>query len=386
MITGAISVEPAAFAAAVAWAAKFIGRSAQPIQACLLLRAGDGVLSVQAIGENVEATARVPFTGDGAGSVIVSGKLLAEISKTFRGNAVVLTADEGDLAVTAGRWSGTLPALPGEEWPGGALVRPESVAEIGGDALAAIIGQAGTAASDDEKKPIGYQCIHLIFGDYALTAMGTGGHQVGWAYAPYKLSDALIGRAEGSASATTFGHVLVDAAGSFTGWDTVEIGLGPNVIALTSPSREVVIRQVIIDGGYGLAPVIEQIIHAELPRTALVPTAKLLTPMKAANIMRGEKDGPITVTFREGVISLSAGSTQVKQRGAEDVDVDYSGPEHVVALNPRYFADALGSAPGEQVAVHFNEATKPNGLPWHVTLTVPDNKAWAYVLMPIKVR
>jgi DNA polymerase III sliding clamp (beta) subunit (PCNA family) len=71
-ITGDISVRPQAFAAAVAWAVKWIaGRPAAPIAAGVALDVADGTLSLTTYNETVTARATVAIeglaTGTGAG-------------------------------------------------------------------------------------------------------------------------------------------------------------------------------------------------------------------------------------------------------------------------------------------------------------------------------
>lgn len=386
MIKGEVRLATQAFVAGVAWAAKFVAqRPAVPVQGGMRLTAEDGRLTLEAFREGVQAKAAVAYEGDGAGSVIVSGRLLAELAKTFRGNAVVLTDDDGDLAVTAGRWAGTLPGMA-DDWPGAALVAPETIGTIGGTAFAALIEQAGVATTDDEKKPVPFHCMHLTFGEYAVTAIATDGYRAVRAYAPFALTEEASADETAGLSAILLGHIAVDAAAAFIGPDTITVGLGPHALSLASPTREIVLGQMVLDGGYKGAELIEGLAAVDHPRVATVQAAALLTPMKAANIMRGDREGPILVTVAEGKILVHAKSTQVKQRGDEDVDAEYSGPSHTMALNPKYFADALGSAPGETVAIAFNEAEQRPGRPWHAALSVPGNDAWRHVLMPIKIQ
>lgn len=385
MIKGTIKAKPAQFTASVAWAAKFVAqRPTTPIQGGMRMTAEDGTLTIETFNENVQAKSTMPIDGDGAGSVIVSGRLLAELAKTFRGNEVAMTGDEDDLAVTAGRWSGTLPAMP-DEWSADAMVAPEPIGTVDGTAFANMIGQAGTAASDDDKKPLPFHCVHLSFDDYAVTAYGTDGYRMVRTFTPYTLNDEAVGRTEGPADATLLGHAIVDASSAFIGPDPITLGLGPNVISLSSATREVVLRQIIIEGGYAAAPLIEQMVSVDMPRSVVVPVSALLTPMKAANIISGEKGAPVAISVSDALISVHAKATDIKRKGAEDVDAEYAGPDYTMALNPKYLADALSSAPGDRVAIAFNEAEQRPGRPWHVIVSVPGDDAWRHALAPIKL-
>jgi DNA polymerase-3 subunit beta len=386
VIKGEITAKPQVFAAAVKWAAKFAsGRPAVPIQGGLLLTAdGDGHLSVDSFGEGVTARAVLPVDGNGEGSAIVSARLLDQLVATFADKPVTLSGDdEASLVVVAGRWTGSMPVMgDASDWSevqDGMLHPPVTIGTVGGQAFADLVGRAAAAAEHDADKPIGMQCVHLTFGADSVVAMASDSLRAVSTAVPFTRTDETD-----QGSALVVGSVMTDAASAFIGPDDITVGLGPNVLSLGSATRSVVVRQ--IGEAWTMGEVIEKLSTIAMPREVLVKVSDLLQPMKRAALMR-EKDGPIAAVITPDLITVHAKAEQIQQKGSEEVDAQYDGPEHTLAFNPKYLADALGSAPGSVVRIAFNEQENRPGLPWHVVLTPADSDTeWRHLLMPLKLR
>lgn len=394
MIEGEVTAKPQVFAAAVKWAAKFAAsKPSVPIQGGLLLSVDDGSLTVDSFGENVTARATLPVDGQGKGSVIVSARLLDQLVATFADKPVTLSGDDGDsLVIVAGRWTGTLPAMgTAEDWAGvqdGRLLPPQPIGTVGGQAFADLIARAAAASEKDPDKPVGLQCVHLTFGARTVVAMASDSLRAARASVPFLLIEGSENGIDGDGygwQALVLGHVMTDVASAFIGPDEITVGLGPNVMSLASATRSVVVRQ--IGEAWQMGEVIEKLATVAMPREVIVKVADLMQPMKRAVLMR-EKDGPIAAIVTPGLITVHAKAEQIQQKGSEEVDAQYDGPEHTLAFNPKYLADALGSAPGADVRIAFNEQENRPGRPWHVVLTSAgeDETAWQHLLMPLKVR
>jgi DNA polymerase III subunit beta len=378
MIKGSITVRPQAFAAAVKWAAKFIAlKPAAPVQGGLLLEVDDSGLAVTAYSENITARAYVTCEGAGAGRVVVSGRLLADLAGTFPDKEVTITGDEGaeQVTITVGRWRGTLPSMDLDEWPT-LPAEPGAIGTVGGDTFASMIADVNVATKKDGKGLIWMACMHLAVGDARITALATDSARAARSSVPFGPMDGeddVTGL-----SALVLGATMAEVAGAFTGPDDITIGLDAGSISLTSQTRSVVLRQmaekfdaVTVGSFFAQA--------AELPEHAQVKREELLQPMKRAAIIR-EKEGPIKVSFSADLITLAAAAEDVKRDSDEEVEAVYAGPDHTLAFNPKYFAEAIASAPGEVVDITMT-TERVTG----VLLRVADT-AWEHVLMPLRGR
>jgi DNA polymerase-3 subunit beta len=389
-ITGEVTVKAAPFAAAVAWAVKWIGaRPAAPIGLGVALEVGDGKLTVTTYNENATARATVlteeNLTDTPAGIAIVSGRLLGELAATFRGNQVVRigTAGNGHLMLTVGRWVGTMPTFSEDDWPGLTAELP-SIGSVDGDQFAAAIARVGVANLKDPDNTTVFRQMFLGFGDETgdsnLTVYATDRYRVAKTVLPWTPD------AEGAAygrSATPYGTNLIDAAASFTGPGRITIGLHDGGISLTSPARSLVMRlgdpgpngwpAIHLDGNFAQAQ--------NYAGLAVLEPAEVAMPLKRAAIVRG-KEGPVKLRFTDGTLTIASSEKDLDQDGNEQVDVDYTGESGSIATNPQWLAEALGSVPGDKVEVRF-EVGEFTRRP--IVLTSPNDPNWQHAIMPMVV-
>lgn len=376
MIKGTITAKPQVFAAAVKWAAKFVAnKPVVPVHGGLLLQVADGQLTITAYDEVVTARATVAVDGDGEGSAVVSARLLDALVGTFTTKPVEIHEDDGDDAIVmnAGRWTGTLPTMDADDFP--ALPsEPPVIGRTHGEKFASVIHRAGAARSIDPKQALAMHLMHLTFGENEVTAIATNSYRAARDIAPFE-HDPAGGDAVGS-TALVMAQTMVDVAEAFIGPDTVWIGLDSGAISLASATRSIVLRQVA--DPYPMLEGVRGFFQIEHPAHVRVKVADLAEPLKRAGFMR-DKEGPVRVTFGADLILIQAQGDDTKKAGTEEVDAQYSGPEATLHFNPRYFADMLHSAPGDEVDI----AIKPEKI-FGVVVTV-DGSPWRHVLMPIKL-
>ena len=131
-----ILVERDAFADAVAWTARALpARPTVPVLAGMRLHAEDGDLTLSSFDYDVSALATIPVDAEAPGSALVSGKLLAEISRSLPGRPVQISSEGGRAVVTCGSATFNLLTMPEEEYP--ALPEmPPAAGTVGSDAFA----------------------------------------------------------------------------------------------------------------------------------------------------------------------------------------------------------------------------------------------------------
>src|SRR5258708_14218393 len=96
--------------------------------------------------------AAVPVTSEEEGSVLVAGRLLAEISRSLPARPVQITSEGGKAVLSCGSATFTLLTMPEEEYP--ALPEmPQAAGSVGSDAFASAVSQSATAAGRDDTLP-----------------------------------------------------------------------------------------------------------------------------------------------------------------------------------------------------------------------------------------
>jgi len=148
-------VERDVFAEAVAWAARSLPpRPPVPVLAGLLLEVGaDTGLALSSFDYEVSAHAQVDVSVAEPGKTLVSGRLLAEISRSLPAQPVDVAVEGARVVVSCGTARFTLPTLPVDDYP--TLPEMPAVAgTIGADVFAAAVSQVAVAAGRDDTLPV----------------------------------------------------------------------------------------------------------------------------------------------------------------------------------------------------------------------------------------
>ena len=147
-----IQVERDVLAEAVAWTARALpARPAVPVLAGIRLQAAAD-LTLSSFDYDVSAQARVPVEAEEEGEALVSGRLLAEITRSLPARPVEITTDGSRATLTCGSATFTLLTMPTEDYPS-LPEMPPPAGSIGSDAFASAVSQSATAAGRDDTLP-----------------------------------------------------------------------------------------------------------------------------------------------------------------------------------------------------------------------------------------
>jgi DNA polymerase III subunit beta len=374
-----ILLERDAFADAVAWTARALpARPAVPVLAGMLLQAEGSELALSSFDYDVSAHATAEVTVQDPGSALVSGKLLAEISKSLPAKPVQISSDSGRAVLTCGSATFNLLTMPQDEYPS-LPPMPPPAGTIGSDAFATAVSQTAVAAGRDDTLPSLTGVRMEIDGD-VLTLVCTDRYrlavrQLRWTPARADLSAAVLVPA----------RALTDTARSLTAAAEVSIALGlpetdgspgDGMIGFEGAGRRTTTR----------------LLAGEFPRyqglmpTAIAATAELSTSQLAESVRRvalvAERNTAVRLAFSEGHLVLEAGSGDEAQ--AEDViEAKFDGDDMLIAFNPAYLLDGLAAIDSDVVRFAFTEPGKPallTGKP------APDGSTdYRYLLMPFRL-
>ena len=105
-------------AEAVSWTARALPvRPASPILAGVRIKAEGDELTLSSFDYEVSANSHIPATVDEAGEVLVSGRLLADISKSLPSKPVSVELDGQKVNLVCGSSHFTLAVMPLDESP-----------------------------------------------------------------------------------------------------------------------------------------------------------------------------------------------------------------------------------------------------------------------------
>src|SRR4051794_33000150 len=147
-------VERDSLADAVAWTAKSLpNRPSVPVLAGVMLRVAEGRLHVSGFDYEVSSQVDVDVQADADGAALVSGRLLAEITKALPAKPVDIAAVGAHLELVCGSARFPLPTMPVEDYPT-LPEMPAAAGTIDAATFAVAVAQVAVAAGRDETLPM----------------------------------------------------------------------------------------------------------------------------------------------------------------------------------------------------------------------------------------
>ncbi len=374
-----ILVERDLFADAVAWTARALpARPTVPVLAGMRLTAQGGELTLSSFDYDVSALAKLPVDTQAPGSTLVSGRLLAEISRNLPGKPVQLNADGGRAVLTCGSATFNLLTMPEDEYP--ALPEmPPAAGTVGSDAFATAVSQTAVAAGRDDTLPSLTGVRIEIEGD-TLTLISTDRYRLAvrelrWNPARSDLSAAVLVPAK----------ALTDTAKSLTTSAEISIALalpgeegsgGDGMIGFEAGGRRTTTR--LLSGEF---PRYRNLLPSTVNATAELSTATLIEAVRRVSLV-AERNTAVRLSFTSEQLMLEAGTGDEAQAD-EVIDATFEGEDLSIAFNPTYLLDGLAAMDSDTTRIAFTEAGKPallTGKPG------PDgNPDYRYLLMPFRL-
>jgi DNA polymerase-3 subunit beta len=372
-----IRVERDVLAEAVAWAARSLpARPPVPVLAGLLLKAEDGALSLSGFDYEVSARVSVEVDIEEGGTVLVSGRLLADICRALPNRPVEISSDGVRVTVVCGSSRFTLHTLPVEEYP--ALPQmPTATGTVSAEVFAAAVGQVAIAAGRDDTLPVLTGVRIEIEGD-TVTLASTDRYRFAVREFLWKPEQADV-----SAVALVPAKTLLDTAKSLSGGDTVTLalagaGAGEGLIGFEGAGRRTTTR--LLEGDL---PKYRTLFPTEFNSVAVLETAPFVEAVKRVALV-AERNTPVRLTFEQGVLTLEAGSSDDAQ-AVERVDAQLEGDDISIAFNPGFLLEGLSAIDAPVAQLSFTTATKPALLSGRPAADAEADEAYKYLIMPVRL-
>jgi DNA polymerase III subunit beta len=346
------------------------GRPPIPVLAGLKLTADVDGLAVAGYDYEASTLATAPGADIGEpGSVLVSGRLLADISRTVK-HDVYLSSDGVRLAVESGSARFTLHTLPLEEYPT-LPEAPESSGTVAGSELADAVAQVAVAAGRDDTLPV-LTGVRIEAAADALTLSATDRYRLAVRSLPWKpASDSSTG-----ARALVPAKTLLDTAKALAADDEVSISLPgkQEIIALAGGNRRTTTR--VLEGDL---PDYRKLFPTEFAAEAVVDVDDLIAAAKRVAVVV-DRNTPLRLNFEGDTLTLEGGSSDDAQ-AIDRVSASLDGDPIAIAFNPGFLLDGLAGVGSERVRFCFTSPTKPAVLRGDGTA----DGALKYMLMPVRL-
>jgi DNA polymerase III subunit beta len=362
---------------AVAWTARTLPvRPPVPVLAGMLIEAGE-TLKLSSFDYEVSAQMTMDIDADEPGTALVSGRLLAEISRSLPAQPVEITTDGAKVTLKCGTAKFTLLTMPVEDYPS-LPAMPPAAGTVGSDEFAAAVSQVAIAAGRDDTLPM-LTGVRLEIEGETVTLASTDRYRLAVRQLKWKPE-----QPDFSAVALVPAKTLSDTAKSLTSGAEVSIALasggsgggGEGMIGFDGGGRRTTTR--LLDAEFVKY---QSLWPKETSAVAEVETGPFAEAVKRVGLV-AEKNTPVRLSFRQGEVVLEAGSGDDAQ-AVEVLGASLDGQDIDVAFNPHFLLDGLSAIGSDVARLAMTTSTKPavmTGKP-----ADDEDPDYRYLIMPIRL-
>lgn len=376
------------FAEAVTWVARNLPpRPTAPVLSGILLAGSDEGLTIAAFDYEVSAEIRVAAEITSVGAVLVSGRLLSEITRALPAKPVEVSVDRSQVLLTCGNSRFSLPTMAVEDYPALPAL-PEETGVISADLFAEAIGQVAVAAGKDDTLPMLTGIRVELSGETVVLAatdrFRLAVRQLTWSTTGIGTEAAVLVPAKTLAEMAKAGTVDTD----------VHLALGEGnavgregLLGVRSNGKRSTTR--LLDAEF---PKYRQLLPGEHTAVATIGVAELTEAIKRVALV-ADRGAQVRMEFGDGMLRLSANTDNVG-RAEEDLPVEFAGEPLTIAFNPSYLTDGLNSLHSERVWLGFTNPSRPAVLcPIGDEVQMPSGSGpfpahqgdYVYLLMPVRL-
>ncbi|MFD4369318.1 DNA polymerase III subunit beta [Rhodococcus sp. NPDC058521] len=378
------------FADSVAWVARSLpSRPPVPVLGGVLLDASEQFLTVSGFDYEVSAQVRVSAEVGSVGQVLVSGKLLADITKSLPNKPVDVVLEGTRVLINCGSAKFSLPTMPVEDYPQLPAL-PQQTGSIPADLFSEAISQVAIAAGKDDTLPmltgirveIEKSTIVLAATDRFRLAV----RQIEWMPTSDETTAAVL------VPAKTLSESAKTLAGDAN--SPVELALGSGsavgndgLLGIVNDGRRTTTR--LLDAEF---PKFRQLLPPSHTAMATVEISPLIEAIKRVALV-AERGAQVRLEFTTEGLMLSAGGDDAG-RAEEGLDVVFKGEPLTIAFNPGYLIDGLSSLHSEHVLFGFTTPSRPAVLRPATeeepesdesgSFAAPESE-YTYLLMPVRL-
>jgi len=376
-------VDRDSLADAVAWTAKSLpSRPTVAVLAGIMMEVHNDRLTIAGFDYEVSNQISIDVTAQSSGQVLVSGRLLAEITRALPAHPVHLHSTGGHAELTCGSARFTLPTLPVEDYPT-LPAMPAVAGTLGSDVFASAVAQVALAAGRDDTLPVLTGVRFEIEGDQ-LTLAATDRYRLAVRTLPWRPADADV-----STTALVPARTLSETARALTAGPEVMLALASGsgaegMIGFEGSGRRTTSR--LLEGEF---PKYRSLLPSDSTAVAEVATAPFAEAVKRVALVAA-RNAPVRLGFSADGAVLEAGGADDAQ-ASEQLECSWegsaSGEPFQIAFNPQYLLDGLGAVDSDSTTLSFTGPTRPAVLTGKTDADRPPGTPaeYRYLLMPVRL-
>lgn len=346
----------------------------QPVLANILIETIDKS-SIKLIATDLDLTviAIVQAQINEEGSITLPSKKLSEIVSRLSDSLINIKKEEGinNVIITSKNTKFEIVGIAPEEFPdieSQINIEEEKAIEIELKPFTKAINQAGFAAA-------GYESNNLLSGvvcditESILEMASTDGNRLA------RVREKIENKGKTNQliipSRTLQEFVKMS---SFINEDSIKLYTDKTKIIIKSENTTMISR--LMEGQY---PKYNQLIPQDCPKEAIVNVSRMISSLERVAIMVNEKTSIVRFEFKDNKLILKA-DTPDSGNSQDEIDVDYSKEELIIAFNYKYVLDCLKKMETTEVKIGLNSSLS-------ATVLKPNNEEdYVCLIMPVQIR
>ncbi len=344
-------------------------RAATQALSGVLLEAGEGLVTLSATDLDLGLRTTVDATVESGGSVLLPGRLLAEVARSLADDTVEIETREAarDVEISSGSSRFHLRVLPAEDFP--TLPSPEAgePIRIPASALAESIELVARAASRDDMRPV-LTGVFVTASGNEMTMVATDSYRL--AVKRTELESALSGEIEANIPA----RALRELARILSGEGVAEAAIALQANQAIFEAGSITLTTRLIEGQF---PNFRQLLPESYEHDVRLPRPEFLDVARRISQL-AQRNAPLRFSFEPGELTISAETPDVGD-AKETMPAAFEGEPMEIGFNPEYLREGIESVAGDEVLLRLISPLRP-GLMQPV-----ENEDFRYLVMPIRL-
>lgn len=344
-------------------------RHTLPILANVMIRKTGSQIQLTTSDLEIQIRTSAVLDGDaGNFTTTVGARKLIDILRTMPSDqSVSLESSQNKLILKGGKSRFTLQSLPAEDFP---LVQEAAnfgpVFSVPQKTLKALLSQVSFAMAVHD---IRYYLNGILFvaEGKQLSLVATDGHRLAFSSATL---DVEVPRQEVILPRKTvleMQRLLSDKEGA------IEMQFAGNQAKFSFEGMEFVTK--LVEGKF---PDYNRVIPKNHKNIITLGRATLLASLQRTAILTSEKFKGVRLNIEPGTLRVASNNAE-QEEAVDELDIDYAGDAIEIGFNVTYLIDALTNMAQDMVKIELADSNSS------ALLTIPDDAAFKYVVMPMRI-
>ncbi len=343
-------------------------RSAVQTLSGVQVRSGEKEAELRATDMELGIQARVEASVEQQGTVVLPGRLLADVVRSLPGQdlALGLLAEDNAVEIRSGPATFRLRTLPTEDFP--PLPDASTLETVGlpAGAFTEAINRVARAASRDETRPH-LTGVLVSAAERELRMVATDSYRLSVREAT--LEQPLETPFEVNVPVRTLQELARVAAGD--GAATIDIAALENQVVFRV--GDITLSSRLVEGRF---PNYKQLLPDSYEHELRLDSGELLEVVRRISLL-AQRNAPLRLRFAEGALEVSAQTPDVGE-ARESLPVGFRGEPLEIGFNPDFLRDGLESVGSEELVLKLISPLRPG-------LIQASHDGFTYLVMPIRL-